>query len=260
MRHLLKVASVFGFALVLAAGPAAAVTSGNPDGNGHPFVGWAYGETPTGAQTTGCSAILVAPTVIVTSGACADLFNQASNIDRVWVTFQTDNVAIVSGGFDPPNNPPSVEVLLIVANPAYSASGGVSGNVGVGILDTAQAGPFADLPVAGRLDNLSGSEVFTAVAYGAERNTTIATLARRYSGANYRGIGADNLFLRLTDQGGGPPACIDGQNEGGGGFIGASEAAALILEPDNGCSRNATLQRLDVQNVRDFLDDYLTLP
>lgn len=260
MRHLSGRTSLLALAVLLAAGPAMAVTGGNPDGGGHPFVGWIYGETAQGAQTTGCSGVLVAPTVVVTSGACADLLAVASNIDRVWISFQTDNVAIVGVGFDPPTTPPSVEVIQLVANPVFFSSGGASGNVGVAILDTAQSGPFADLPAAGRLDALTGSEVFTAVAYGQDRGETIQTLARRYSGADFRGLGADSLFLRLSDHGGGPPACIGSQNEGGGGFIGASEAAALVLEPSNGCARNATLQRLDVQNVRDFLDDYVTLP
>lgn len=258
MRHPLKSASLIGLALLLAGGEAAAINSGLPDGDGHPFVGWVYGETSTGAQTVGCSALLVAPTIAITSGECTDVFSQASNVARVWVTFEPDN--LVPLPFDPPSNPPSVEVIQLVTNPVYQSSGGVSGNVGVLVLDEAQPGPYATLPVAGRLDALDGSEVYTAVAFGTERHQTVLTLERRYSGAILRGVGPDNLFLHLTKKGHGPAACAGGQAEGGGGFIGEGEAVALVLTDRGLCTRNATLQRLDVQDVRDFLGDYVTLP
>lgn len=253
---------------IASAGPAAAITGGVPDGGGHPFVGWMYGETPQGAQTVGCSGVLVSPTVFLTSGVCTESFLGAlvpnGNVANVWLTFDPNN-PVVPGGFDPPTTPPSVLVTSLVTNPAFLAAGGSStasapGNVGVAILDTPQAGPFADLPVAGRLDALTGTEVFTAVAYGTERNSNISTLQRRFSGADFRSVGADDLLLRLTEGGGGPPACIGSQNEAGGGFIGASEAVGVIVEVSSGCTRNATFQRLDVTNVRDFLDDYVTLP
>ena len=258
MRHLLKPAALIGLALLLAGGQAAAIDSGSPDGDGHPFVGWMYGETPTGAQTVGCSVLLVAPTIAITSGACTDIFSQASNVASVWVTFEPAN--LVPFPIDPPTSPPSVEVVQLVTDPDYLSSGGVSGNVGVLVLDEAQPGPYATLPAAGRLDALDGSEAYTAVAYGTERHQTIETLERRYSGATLRGVGPDSLFLRLTKKGHGPAACAGSQAEGGGGFIGESEAVALVLDESWRCSRNVTLQRLDVQDVRDFLGDYVTLP
>ena len=53
-------------ALTLAALPAAAITFGVPDGNGHPFVGTLLFERADGFYS--CSGTMMSPTVMLTAG------------------------------------------------------------------------------------------------------------------------------------------------------------------------------------------------
>jgi hypothetical protein len=65
------------------AAPAAAVTFGVPDGNGHPFVGTILFQRPDGFYS--CTGTMLNPTVMLTAGHCTEEGGVA-NI-RTWVTF-----------------------------------------------------------------------------------------------------------------------------------------------------------------------------
>ncbi len=158
---------------------AAAITGGEPDGNGHPNVGLIAFYDATGRFR--CSATLVSPTVLLTAAHCTD-----GVLGKVAVTFDS---AIAE-------NPPSP--LPVAANPAsgYTASeltaaGYLSGSahthpeysdftdrenwndVGVVVLDqplpSITPAPIAD---KGYLNQFAqprlNSTLFTAVGYGTE--------------------------------------------------------------------------------------------
>src|SRR6058998_3877944 len=80
-------------ALLFLISPAAAVNFGLSDGNGHPAVGFILGTTgpaPCGylSQSVGCSGVLIAPDVFLTSGDCSSAFADGLStgfIDDVWV-------------------------------------------------------------------------------------------------------------------------------------------------------------------------------
>src|SRR4051812_16778247 len=85
MRRLLAAAGLAVALLVPAASPAAAITGGQPDGNGHPY------EAPLLVPgVTFCSGTLIAPSVILTAGHCTDFWSNpgdAGPIDEVLVSF-----------------------------------------------------------------------------------------------------------------------------------------------------------------------------
>src|SRR6476619_8653980 len=85
-------------AALAAASPAAAITNGAPDGNGHPNVG---GLVADHAYSDGtwlyCSGTLISPTVFLTAAHCAE-----GGDDRVRVTFSSayqDGDTVYAGTF-----------------------------------------------------------------------------------------------------------------------------------------------------------------
>ena len=83
-RKLLIVVAVLVLALV-AITPVAAITGGQPDGNGHPYEalllvpGWTF-----------CSGTLIAPDVILTAGHCTSYWTENPDIGDVQVTFDSE--------------------------------------------------------------------------------------------------------------------------------------------------------------------------
>src|SRR5262245_51590061 len=77
--------------LILATFPAHAVNNGLLDDTTHPAVGFLVGSQDPGGcfgQAVGCSALLIAPDLVLTSAACANDFNDAlatpGFISHVW--------------------------------------------------------------------------------------------------------------------------------------------------------------------------------
>ena len=65
--------SLFVVVLLLAlAVPAGAITDGQPDGNGHPFVGLMVAKDANGSPLWRCSGTLISPTVFLTAGHCVE--------------------------------------------------------------------------------------------------------------------------------------------------------------------------------------------
>jgi secreted trypsin-like serine protease len=159
--------------LILAAGalPAAAITGGELDGEGHPNVGLLITEEIIDGELTywRCSGTLIAPRVFLTAGHCT--FNQIAA--RVWFENNMANV---------PDYPEGGEVAIEgipIAHPDYGwrARYNDAHDVGVVILDQAVTGiPLATMPEPdflgtlkeeGRLDNgYKQSTYFTSVGYG----------------------------------------------------------------------------------------------
>src|SRR5215207_866157 len=148
MRRLIAVTVALGS--LVAAAPAAAITDGVPDGNGHPNVGALVADEAYSDGTwLYCSGTLISPTVFLTAAHCSD-------DGRVRVTFDTayeDGDKVYAGTFH--------------ADPLYSQSQSDPHDIAVVVLDKDPRIAPAALPAAGSLSNLPGGQQFTSVGYGA---------------------------------------------------------------------------------------------
>ena len=160
--------------LVVGAGPAEAITDGDLDGGGHPYVGLMIAKGADGNAMWRCSGTLLSPTLFLTAGHCTEA---PAVTAMVWFT---DNVPLGSGGT--PGN------LCNTGRVGYPCTGGVSGtpnthplydpnrfyyrDLGLVVLDSPGSMPsYGVLPTADQSDALKPSRAttFTAVGYGLQK-------------------------------------------------------------------------------------------
>src|SRR5215212_5222912 len=138
-------------ALLLVVAPAHAITYGQLDGSKHPNVGGLVAATAYSDGTwLYCSGTLISPTVFLTAAHCAEG-------SRVTVTFDSAYQAgdqTYSGTW--------------YADPLYGHDQSDPHDIAVVVFDKLIKGITpAKLPAAGSLSNVSGSQQFTSVGYGA---------------------------------------------------------------------------------------------
>src|SRR5215218_1124848 len=86
MRKKTLMATIVAIAmLVIAVSPVAAVTDGELDGNGHPYVGLMVAQDAKGNPLWRCSGTLLSATVFLTAGHCTEA--PAAHVE-IW--FQSD--------------------------------------------------------------------------------------------------------------------------------------------------------------------------
>jgi V8-like Glu-specific endopeptidase len=238
-------------AFVLLAAPAAAITDGAPDGEGHPNVGGLVAATAYSDGTwIYCSGTLISPTVFLTAAHCAE----ASPDVRVsFDTAYQDGDRVYSGTFH--------------GDPAYNQSQSDPHDIAVVVLDKAVKGIApAGLPKAGSLSNLSGSQRFTSVGYGAYEVTN-GPGGHDYLYDDVRNVATGTLnsttqaWLKISMN----PSHGDGGtcygDSGGPNFLGMSDiVAATTITGDAVCRSTNVDYRLDTASARDFLRQYVTLP
>ncbi|HCT78309.1 MAG TPA: pterin-4-alpha-carbinolamine dehydratase [Micromonosporaceae bacterium] len=167
------------FVLVGVAAPAAAITGGVPDGEGHPNVGLILFYGGTGRFR--CSATLVTPTVLITAAHCTD-----GTVGKTLVTFNTVIAEQPPSGFPVAANPAagftSAEITAAghragtaITHPQYSNFTDLDNwnDVGVVVLDQPVVGITpATLAGTNYLDQfaqpLLNSTTFELVGYGTE--------------------------------------------------------------------------------------------
>src|SRR5262245_17225120 len=105
-RHPLIVAVLA--SVLPAAAPAIAITDGLQDGCGHPSVGYVLGTKGVDvchadAWGGACSAVLIAPDVVLTNIACVQALQDQppGYIDDFWVVFDPSPLAHTASGFFP---------------------------------------------------------------------------------------------------------------------------------------------------------------
>jgi hypothetical protein len=248
----LAVAGLGAAALALA-GPATAITNGSPDGNGHPNVG---GLVAAQAYSDGtwiyCSGTLISPTVFLTAAHCDE-----GGDERVRVSFSSaykDGDTVYTGTFH--------------GDPLYNGAQSDPHDVAVVVLDKSVKITPAELPKADSLSNLSGSQQFTSVGYGAYLVTkTQGAGGHTFVYNDVRGVATGTLnstnasWLRIsmnpsTGNGG---TCYG--DSGGPNFLGTSDiVAATTITGDSICRSTNVTYRMDTASARDFLGQYVTLP
>jgi V8-like Glu-specific endopeptidase len=247
MRRLIITATVLG--LVALAAPAAAITYGTSDGNGHPNVG---GLVADQAYSDGtwiyCTGTLIAPKVFLTAAHCAEG-------DRVRVTFNSayqDGDKVYEGTWH--------------ADPLYNGAQSDPHDIAVVVLDSAPKITPARLPAAGALSKLPTNQLFTSVGYGAYEVTN-SPGGHQYLYNDVRMVATGTLnsinpaWLRISMN----PSTGDGGtcygDSGGPNFLGDSDiVAATTITGDAICRATNVDYRLDTPSARNFLDDYMTLP
>ncbi len=249
MRRLVALA-VSLTALVIAA-PAGAITNGTADGGAHPNVGGLVAPTAYSDGTyIYCSGTLISPTVFLTAAHCA------TDGERVAVTFST---AYKAGD--------KVYYGTFHADPLYNQRTSDPHDIAVVVLDTAVKGITpAKLPAANSLSNLSGSQQFTSVGYGAYQVTN-GPGGHQYLYNDVRGVATGTLnstnpsWLRIsmnpsTGNGG---TCYG--DSGGPNFLGTTNIiAAITITGDAVCRSTNVDYRLDTASARAFLGQYVKLP
>jgi V8-like Glu-specific endopeptidase len=249
MRRTLIAAAVL--AALATATPAAAITGGQPDGNRHPNVGGLVSPTQYSDGTwIYCSGTLIAPTIFLTAAHCGE------DGEQVTVTFDTAYEAgdkVYSGTFQ--------------ADPAYPGSTSDYHDIAVVVLDKAVKGIApAELPEAGSLSDLSGSQTFTPVGYGAYEVTNgpgghqyLYDDVRQYTTGTLNSINKTLLRISMNPSTGNGGTCYG--DSGGPNFLGTTKTiAAITITGDAVCRSTNVVYRLDTESARAFLSQYVTLP
>jgi V8-like Glu-specific endopeptidase len=250
MRRLILVLTLL-IASLAVASPAAAITQGVVDGNAHPNVGGLVSPTQYSDGTwIYCSGTLISPTVFLTAAHCGE------NGERVLVTFDS---AYQAGD--------KVYAGTFYSDPLYTQSQNDPHDIAVVVFDKPIKGITpALLPEADSLSNLSSSQRFTSVGYGAYEVTN-SPGGHQYLYNDVRMVATGTLnsinsaWLRISMN----PARGDGGtcygDSGGPNFLGNTQIiAAITITGDAVCRSTNVVYRLDTEAARTFLANYVTLP
>jgi V8-like Glu-specific endopeptidase len=154
--------------MALAVRPVGAVTDGELDGNGHPYVGLMVAQDAQGNPLWRCSGTLLSPTLFLTAGHCTEA--PAAHVE-IW--FDAD----VESGIPANGYPLDGDVGgTPYTHPQYNPSAFYLYDLGVVVLDRQmRVGKYGKLPELNVLDTLAtrrGTQdvTFTAVGYGLQES------------------------------------------------------------------------------------------
>jgi secreted trypsin-like serine protease len=166
-KTLFAILSVIAIA-ALAVSPVGAVTDGELDGNGHPYVGLMVAQDADGNPLWRCSGTLLSPTLFLTAGHCTE--SPAAHVE-IW--FAAD----VESGI-PANGYPNTGDVggTPYTHPQYDPNAFFLHDLGVVVLDAPVAmAAYGALPQLDVLDSLArrrGKQdvTFTSVGYGLQQS------------------------------------------------------------------------------------------
>jgi secreted trypsin-like serine protease len=252
-----------GALLALLPAPSGAITGGQPDEGRHPEVGGTVlPHFPTYDRTiVNCTGTLISSTVFLTAAHCGrDGTERSVSFDEV---------------FDPASS--RTYPGIFHAHPDYDPAQQYHNDVAVIVLDKPIHGITpARLPAAGLLDrmkadgSLNQSTQFTSVGYGLlgytngpGGQTRIPGQARYYSVGSFNSLSSDQLHLSQNPSVGDGGTC-DGDS-GAPNFLGAGAdetdvIAGTTSTGETYCKATNVTYRMDTDNVRTFLGQYVTLP
>lgn len=162
--------------------PVAAVKFGEPDGDGHPYVGLMVFDVD-GSPSHRCSGTLLSPTVMLTAGHCT----VDTSGGRVW--FEPDVESGIPGNGYPFGGGTSIEFAEIHTHPDYVDEAFYLFDAGIAILDEpvilSEYGTLADIGLLDELATKRGrqNQSFKVVGYGLQ--SVVPTLSAdrvRYRG------------------------------------------------------------------------------
>jgi hypothetical protein len=154
--------------LMLAVSPAAAITDGELDGNGHPYVGLMVAQDADGNPLWRCSGTLLSATLFLTAGHCTEA--PAAHVE-IW--FDAD----VESGIPANGYPFTGDVGgTPYTHPQYNPNAFFLYDLGVVVLDEEmEMDEYGALPALNVLDQLARRRghknlSFTAVGYGLQES------------------------------------------------------------------------------------------
>jgi hypothetical protein len=267
-------------AVLFGAAPAGAVSGGELDGNRHPNVALIYYYNEEGRFR--CSATLVSPTVLVTAAHCTD-----GTLGKTLVTFAPVSPMPPVAADDPGDLTSQTGFTTApagwLAGTAYTHpewDGELQLNdlhdVGVIVLDQPYTAAMpAQLPTLGYLDTLSSGKgglnrtTFELVGYGVffekpaegpKKPASVADRTRRFTTAVGQNLTSQVLKLaeNAHDSRAGGGTCFG--DSGGPAFHNGILVADTSFGASQFCRSSGGYYRLDTEDARSFLDDFVTLP
>lgn len=238
--------------LMLAVSPAAAVTDGELDGDGHPYVGLMVAQTADGTPLWRCSGTLMSPTVFLTAGHCTEA--PAEHVE-IWFNADLRDAAA--------NNYPNTGDVggTPYTHPQYNPNAFFQYDLGVVVLDEPMVmSTYGALPALNSLDKLAKRRglqdvTFTAVGYGLqmsfpdaaawkENNVRLRMVARpRLLQINTGFTGDGSILLSNNANTGG--TCFG--DSGGPNFIGTSNVVGGVTSfgLNSTCAGTGGVYRVD---------------
>jgi len=280
-KTLLAVFSVI-VILAVAVFPVGAVTDGQPDGNGHPYVGLMVAQDASGNPLWRCSGTLMSSGLYLTAGHCTE--SPAAHAE-IWfsagpIPVDPNYTSVAAGGTGCAN----------VAVTGYPCHGDVGGtphthplydpnafylhDAGVVVLDNPfPMSTYGALPQVNQLDSLKNKRgqqdlTFTAVGYGLQKSfpdaaawKDVAIRERMVAHPKLNQInvpGATGDFSMVLSNNANTGGTCFGDS-GGPNFLGDSNVVAGITSygKNGNCAGTGGVFRTDRQNVLDFINSYL---
>jgi hypothetical protein len=228
VRQTLALLAALALTFSLSSAPATAITDGELDGEGHPYVGLMRAFDKNGVGLWRCSGTLISSTVFLTAGHCTE-----APTARVEIWFDADVQSdFEDGGFGYPNLGQGDATGTPYTHPQYDPNAFYLFDLGVVVLDKpVRMKTYGKLPAlnannAYRDANPGSSAVYTAVGYGLQRinpafveQERVRMYAQPYLIQIDSGIVGDfSLLLSNNHSSGG--TCFG--DSGGPNFIGSS--------------------------------------
>jgi V8-like Glu-specific endopeptidase len=236
--------------VVLSAGPASAITDGELDGNGHPYVGLMVAQDGEGNPLWRCSGTLLSSTLFLTAGHCTE--SPAAHVE-IWFAADVES-GIPANGYpftgDVGGTPHT--------HPQYNPDAFFLFDLGVVVLDEPMTMPrYGALPALNALDRLKpGSKTtFTAVGYGLQKSfpdaASFKVSAKRIRMVAYPHLiqintgftGDGSLLLSNNARTGG--TCFG--DSGGPNFVGRTNVVAAVTSfgLNSTCAGTGGVYRVD---------------
>lgn len=241
-------------------GTAQAVTDGEPDGEGHPYVGLLVAQDAAGTPLWRCSGTLIAPKLFLTAGHCTEF--PAAHVE-IWFDADLTNAAAHNYPFvgDVGGTP--------YTHPQYNPNAFFLHDLGVAVLDKAvkmdEYGALPALEVLTALNSKRGKQdvTFTAVGYGLqmsfpdaaswkEHNVRVRMVATPHLLQIDTGfVGDFSMLLSNNANTGG--TCFG--DSGGPNFIGSSNVIGGVTSfgINGNCAGTGGVYRVDKADDLDWL-------
>jgi secreted trypsin-like serine protease len=264
MRRLTALLAALAAAIAIGVVPAGAITDGELDGNGHPYVGLMVAQTAAGAPLWRCSGTLLSPTLFLTAGHCTEA--PAAHVE-IW--FDAD----VESGI-PGNGYPNTGDVggTPYTHPDYNPAAFFVRDLGVVVLDEPMPmSEYGTLPEEDQLDALKTKRgkqdvTFTAVGYGLqesfpdaaswkENNVRVRMVAHpKLNQINVPGFTGDFSML-LSNNANTGGTCFG--DSGGPNFLGTSTIVAGVTSfgINGNCAGTGGVYRVDRGWNLDWLEE-----